>query len=144
MKQVRFIYEENGHGGGICEGQENESWPSYNDEYLEIIPLFLLRGTEPLKNWYAGNDVVEFEGDINISNGWIVYVTYSNGGTFQITHGYTKAIKAYEKREDAEKMVASIRNGGNGGVGYKPWDKPWEGHFSKLENVQMNLLAITD
>jgi len=140
MTAMRFIYEETRHGGGVCPGQEDSDWPDYEDEYIEIEPVCLLKGSEPLGRFYGGADAVELEGDENSSFGWVVYVRYSDGDTFSWTGGYTETIKAFDNNKSAEALAQSVRDGGSGGLGYKPW----EGYFSGLQSVEVRKLAIMD
>lgn len=81
-----IAYNESRSGGGISKGEENESWPSYDDENKEIYLSELMVVNEYLLN----GDTIDVDFDITDHIGkplYIVFVKYTTGGTFGCSHG---------------------------------------------------------
>lgn len=138
-----FVYQEESSGGEICEGQEDDDWPSYETTYSTINDLRLHSKTMNHygnnSRFWSGYDQVPYDGNpLEDKLAYIVYVVYSSGGTFGSSSGNIKAIKAFKNKEDALKIMQDIKNGGDGGLGYKPW----EGFFESLERIEMDYLPI--
>jgi len=122
-------------GGEVCEGQENEAWPSYEDteQAFDLIGIskenvtpyhqqFLVRipkstGQEP----WAQQGL------------WVVVVRYSDGGSFSSTNGYGFIEGVFVSKDEAETVAERLRKGGACRDGYNPW----EGYFASLIGVEV-------
>ncbi len=138
---VYLIYDESTHGGGVCSGQENEEWPSLEDEYNEFHPKGLrLKAPE----W---SETIEIDFDPAESEHlYVVVVRYSSGSTFGNTHGHWHIEGAYKSYEKAEKIERSISKDDGCYPSKKDYKNrgymPWVGHFESLEGVTVERLNI--
>jgi len=129
--KVYLLYEESSHGGEICAGQEEDAWPSYEDQYHEFTPKGL-RLEAP-----AWSETIEVDFDPKkLDHLYVVIVRYSSGDTFGTTLGNWHIIGAYKSFKKAEKIRISIDK--NKYKGYKPW----EGYFESLEGVTVERLDV--
>jgi len=129
-----LTYDESMSGGEICEGQENDPWPSHEDEYIEFS-LTRCNKTSHLAAWSKESVEVDFKPEVG-SNIWVVVVRYSKGGTFGRTNGAWNIIGIYKNAEEAKKVEASIHD--NSYSGYKCWS----GYFEELERVDVEQMTV--
>jgi hypothetical protein len=133
-----FRYHETRSGGEVCEGQENDSWPSYEYEYIDFLPVGLYKD-HPDYTFCHGlmNDEVngEFErGD----DAYIVIARYSDGDTFTHTNGYWVIIGVYKTADEAHDVSESINRREYDGMRHLPW----HGYFSSFENVDTHYMKV--
>jgi len=140
MTKLYLKYEEFTSGGGIVEGQENDSWPDYNDSYVhfEPISLHLERPDTTFPE--------EFEVDFEVEPGdelYLIIPRYGDGDTFSYTDGYwiiygatkdsTKAVEledaiVNDKIDDSlEALLPVHKDEGSRWGRYVPWG----GYFSR-------------
>lgn len=129
-----LTYDESRTGGAVCEGQENDPWPSYEDEYTEFT---LIRCNKESKNaaWAKESLETTFKPEVG-SKVWVVVVRYSTGGTFGTTNGAWTILGIYEHLDEAKKVEASVHD--NTYSGYKCW----VGYFESLECVEIESMTV--
>lgn len=147
--QLYLEYQERRSGGKVCAGQEDESWPSHEDEIIDFSPV-RLRLTRPEKF-----NIEEINTELELVKGDRVYLIiprYFDGGTFGRTCGYWNIWKVVKTIEEADKIQAYLENLTekeytliNTKKKYNDKDRiycPWFGYFSGLEQVQVRLMDI--
>lgn len=134
--ELWFKYNETRSGGGICEGQENDSWPSYEDEYIDFSPVGLYKERPDLV--YAHgllSDEVngEFErGD----DAYLVIVRYGNGNTFSSSNGNWYLVGVYKTADEAHKAQKSVEDGTS------KHKYVWTGYFESFESVDTHYMKV--
>lgn len=145
-------YEEYREGGQVCEGQENDAWPSYEDEFINFTPLKVF-STQPT-NCYTE----EFDISFKYKPGDTIYLViprYFSGGTFGRTCGYWKIYGAFKTRKAAEKLQKELEEENKSYIDDK-WQRrkgkatlknfeyrEWHGYFEGLENVEIHEMRLT-
>lgn len=141
--ELYLTYEEYRTGGEVCAGQENESWPSYEDEHVHFTPLKVYLESTDVPSWQKET----FTADADLKRGdtvHLVIVRYGDGGTFGMTYGYWKIMAAYTNYEDAVKLCKEIPSGewkelpGLGPSAYACW----EGYFSSFDGVDVHTFVV--
>ena len=129
-----LTYDESRSGGEVCEGQENDPWPCYEDENIDFS---LTRCNKESKNaaWAKESIEVTFQPKVG-STVWVVVVRYSTGGTFGRTNGAWTILGIYEHLDEAKKVEASVHD--NTYPGYKCW----VGYFEHLERVEVESMTV--
>jgi len=133
MSDLYVYYTEDRSGGEICEGDEDSSWPNYEDENIEFEVLEAR--SVPRQSWIK--EVVKI--DDNIKSGdevYIVVVRYYDGGTFGRTCGYFSFQFATKSYEQAEACERALRKGDASTFDCETF-MPWFGYFSGLEDVEI-------
>jgi len=136
MKNKVFVNYSEWHigGGEICAGQENDSWPSYEDNIRGFsVDSITLENVTP----YHKELAVVLPEKLPVGL-WVVVARYYDGGTFGSTSGYGSIEGVFETDVEAQEMEQKIRIGKAPGEGYKPW----AGYFSGLEDVEVHLVAL--
>ena len=130
-------YHESRSGGEICEGQENDPWPSHEDEFTEWSPTHLHK-TGDKAQWMREQIQVDFDPLVG-QDVWLVAVRYYTGGTFGRTCGCWSIIGVYEHQGQAEKVKAGIYD-----ESYMPacGYKCWVGYFEGLEDVEVHRMTV--
>jgi len=128
--KIFLSYSESSSGGGICAGQENNSFPDREDEHIEFTPLGL---------YYTKGDSQEtidinFDPTIKKDEVYMVVVRYYDGDTFGVTYGLWSIEGVFESQKEAENIKKSIEN--------KTYESPkgynvWDGYFAGLESVNI-------
>ncbi len=129
-------YHEGRSGGEICEGQENDSWPSHEDEEIDfsIVAVRLERG----EHWL----VEEIKTDFDVKVGDAIHVIvarYYDGDTFGRTCGMWKICEVCKTAEEADAIEEKLRHADNSDGKYS-W--PWFGYFSGLEDIQTHRVKV--
>jgi len=146
-------YENYVEGGEICEGQENDSWPSHEPKQYDS-------GIEKVTLARTGLDYDTF--DLVLPKDrtvWVVSVRYSTGDTFGSSHGHLAIAGVYATKDEAEYVAETIQlaeeENQKGRWGEKPkfdeatkarlkaWRQdtryfPWEGYFESIESVDVS------
>lgn len=118
-------------GGAICEGQENDPYPQFEDTYYSFSVESIT-----LKNVTPYHEEIEYAGPIE-SALWVVVVRYSDGGTFGLSCGYGSIEGVYATQEEAEVRRKELREGGKSITGFNVWD----GFFARLQDVEIHLVV---
>jgi hypothetical protein len=95
-------YENYVGGGEICEGQENDSWPSHEPKQVDS-------GIEKVTLARAGLDYDTF--DLVLPKDktvWVVSVKYSTGDTFGSSHGHLAIAGVYATKDEADYVAETI------------------------------------
>lgn len=134
MQDLYFSYRETKSGGEICEGEENDSWPNHEDEYIEwhLLKCVLEKPVWPYEIVRA---------DFKVETGdkiHAVCVRYTGGGSFITTHGNGTIEGVYRTIEEATTVEQSIYK--NTYEGYTPW----RGHFESLESCYVETMIVED
>jgi len=135
-------YNESRSGGEICEGQENDSWPSHEDENIDFDPEYLVLAAEDNRpDWVEEIKDIDFEPSKYVNKlVYLVIVRYYDGGTFGRTCGYWKIMLCTTKQKEALKLEKSIRDGSYQKGEYLEWN----GYFAGLEDVEIHSLEIKE
>jgi broad specificity phosphatase PhoE len=151
-------YENYVGGGEICEGQENDSWPSHEPKQVDS-------GIEKVTLARAGLDYDTF--DLVLPKDktvWVVSVKYSTGDTFGSSHGHLAIAGVYATKDEADYVAETIQltdqesNAGKWGrpeakfdeatkARLKAWRQdtqyfPWEGYFESIESVDVGSYEV--
>lgn len=156
---VNFLYDEISSGGEICKGDEGSSWPSYEPEYIELVPCAVTMdtGEYPLK---GGRVFIDFEPIV----GERIYITvarYTTGCTFGIIYGRVAILGGYKTKEEAldaatnkeyanelQEQYITANNREDFTLEYteKPSINyhPWVGYFERFESCEIYSSIIKD
>ena len=129
-----LTYDEHRYGGGIREGQEDESWPDHEDEDIEWN-LLKCKKSRDEKHWYQEVLDIDFFPEIG-STVHVVYVRYGTGGTFGHTNGAWTILGVYERLEDANKVKKSVDDDTYDGY------KCWQGYFESFESCEVESMTV--
>ena len=135
--ELTLCYDEEHSGGGICPGQENESWPDREDENWEITFLSLHRPDSKRLTRNHSDIYVGFDPK-GVDCVHLVVVTYGDGDTFGNSHGYRYVEGAYRTELEAVAVAESIRDDT-----YKGY-KAWKSYFGGYEGVDVVSMDIQD
>jgi len=141
-------------GGGIVEGQENDSYPNRETEYNdhEVHGVFS-EDAKDGRGWSRYNESVDVEFEpVTGAEVFLVVVTYSSGDTFGSSSGKVSIVGCYEEESQADSIASDIRADDNNTdhfgdnkkgkkerfTGYKPWT----GYFEGLEGVEVHRLCM--
>jgi len=125
-----LYYSETSFGGGVMAGQEDDEWPSYEDEVFNVEFLSLRRTKS--KNFSHDSETVytDFNPE-KVNRAYMVVVRYSNGDTFSHSVGNCYIEGVYKSIEKADKIAQSITN-----KKYKEYNA-WDCFFGGLEGVDV-------
>ena len=131
-------WTEDQRGGEIREGQENTSYPSYEDTYIDVYFGSVYVDEIP----YGPGEAVtiprsEFE-SFPESCVYVPIVRYRDGGTFSSTSGYVYVGGVFGTFAKAKERAKELESTGSSTSLYLPWT----GYFAKLENVSVECLQI--
>ena len=133
MMKLYLHYNESCHGGGISPGQEDEEWPSYEDEHTD---WYLTKCSLVKTNSWREEEVdVKFNtkaGDVI----YVVYVRYETGNSFGTSYGRWKILGVHSDLSDAQKELESINDGTH------PDKYVWTGYFESLEHCDIQAMVI--
>ncbi len=143
-RNIYIAYDESISGGEICAGQENDIWPSYEEQVVDLSLLYASL-TPPSDPHF---DIETIEPDANFEYAKCVYVVlvrYYDGDTFGSTTGLHKIMGVYADNKDAECIRDAIKgkyydSKQNRGSGYD--GNPWTGYFAGLESVDVVRLTL--
>ena len=133
--EIYLYYIEHEIRGEIREGQEDTSWPSREDSYIE---WHLKECRLSKKNSYYYERITL---DFSVQPGdaiYVVYVRYGDGGTFAYTHGYWTIVNVFKTRKEAEALQESIED-----KTYKGY-KCWEGYFPRFECCEVQPMVVEE
>lgn len=135
MDYLYFKYYERHYGGEICEGQENSSWPNHEDEEVEWS-LLTCHLNKP-EQWPYVSGELKFKITPKLNEElYVLYVRYTTGGSFMITHGVWHIVGVYRNRKKAERTKRMIENDRYSGY------TPWKGHFEYLESCEIESMSV--
>lgn len=134
MPHLWLTYHEEESGGEVCEGDEDDAYPSHEDT---IITWHLEQcHVEPVKHCYNMKKLeVDFEPIVG-SYVCVVYVRYGTGDTFGHTDGAWEIVGAYQNQDEAVSIKKSI------------CDNPdakhcaWTGYFESFESCGIELMEV--
>jgi hypothetical protein len=140
-RMLYLSYQETRSGGEICEGQENDPWPSHEDEDIEFYPTRINKTTDKAQ-WMKESIPIDFDA-LEGQDVWVVVVRYGTGGTFGHTNGAWQVMGAFEHQGQAEKLRTSINDDtyvaeNNYGCGYICW----KGYFESLQDVEVHKMTV--
>lgn len=134
-------------GGGICKGQEGESWPSYNDSYREYTygSAYKKESIEP-KKLFGSYESIEVEEEIFLAKGvYLAIAVYSDGGTFQTTRGYEEILGLFLDEKTAKEYLDFATDDEVENCSAVPDDyryRPWSGYFASLMEKKVIYLEV--
>lgn len=145
-------------GGGICEGQEDDSYPSRETEYKdhEVHGVYS-EDAKDGRGWSCYNESIDVEFDPTPGeNVWLVVVTYGDGDTFGSSSGNVCVVGCYNEEAHADSIASDIRADDRDAdrdyrrslkksrkerfTGYKAWT----GYFNSLEGVEVHRLCMDE
>lgn len=126
--------ESHREGGEICEGQEDQAYPSYEDEYCQI-DVTGVRKDKPKTGEYTTADNHTDQIDIG-KLAYVVVVKYTTGNTFGCSHGHLTIPEIHDSRGKAQEIADQIEN-----RKYKGYS-PWCGYFEDLESVDVESFIV--
>jgi hypothetical protein len=129
-----LTYDERRCGGGICDGQEDDDWPSHEDEDVEWR-LRECRNTRDEKHWYQEQVEIDFSANVG-STVWVVYVRYGTGCTFGHINGAWTILGVYEHQGQAEKVKQSVHDDTYENC------KCWQGYFENFESCEVESMVV--
>jgi len=127
-------YTEHRSGGEVCAGDEDNPWPSYEDEYVHFSPTWVYASRD-----HAPYLVEQFDVTGRVKPGdkvHLVIVRYFDGCTFGRTCGLWKIAGAFASEADAKALEKSILD--RTYDGYRPWD----GYFSGFESCGVHTFIV--
>ena len=131
-----MTYHESKTGGDICEGDENSSWPNYEDEHIEwyLTGCYLDKDVTP---WRREQVEVDFEPAVG-QEVWAVYVNYNTGGSFGCTKGACSILSVHDTKEKAEAVKKLVYEDDTytPACGYRVWVGYFESfNFCEIESL---------
>lgn len=135
--ELILCYEEQIEGGEICEGQENDSWPSRKDSYHYVL-LYSLHRPRSKHLSYDRKIIYSKFNPAKLKHVSLVVVRYGDGDTFGTSHGNCYIEGVYKTSDEADKVVDSIIK--NEYKGYKAWDQ----YFGGLEDCYVVSMKVED
>lgn len=133
-------YSEYRSGGEICEGQENDAWPDYEDKFIQWELIHCRLNRHKREHRYEEVDV-PFE----VKKGdtvYVVYVRYKTGGTFGSTLGAWEIVKVFNNLDEAESLERSIIDGSY--EKQKGIYVPWRGYFERFERCDIQYMTVEE
>jgi hypothetical protein len=142
-------------GGGICEGEEDDAYPSREPEEKdhEVHGVYSCDAKDG-RGWSRYNESIDvgFE-PVTGAEVFLVVVTYGTGDTFGHSSGNVSIVGCYEEEAHSDSIAADIRfdddNSRYGEMkkgrkerfsGYKAWT----GYFESLEGVEVHRLRLDE
>jgi hypothetical protein len=125
---------ENRTGGNICKGQENDDWPSHDDECVE----FNIDGVRATPDHWVETKEVYFDPKEYIGKMvYILTVRYDTGNTFGRTLNDWKIVACSTDGEELTKLKKAIeKDPENGGDLSKYIDyRSWVGYFERFRSA---------
>lgn len=140
MTELYIYYSDYTSGGEVCEGQENDDWPNYEDEFHE----FNLLGVSLQKDlsWFKDTQDVDW----NLGNGsevFILVARYSSGCTFGSSYGHFNICGVFSSEEDLIKYQKFLESDEELYKGRHIY-RPWVGHFENLEGFETHRCIVGD
>jgi hypothetical protein len=124
-------------GGEVCEGQENDSWPSYEDAYEEHHFECIRRSLPKDKLWKSQFEYMKVDHKLYVADTlYLATIEYADGGTFGRTLGYRHFVGLYATRTEAEEAINNAKNEN----GYMPWT----GYFASHIDDHIDALKVED
>lgn len=119
---LHLIYTESRSGGQVCDGDEGESWPNFEDENID----WNASGVSLTTQQYDGKLVADFNPQVG-QKVYIPFVRYYDGGTC----GYWAVWEAFMDKYAAEENLKKVLN--------KKWPQhwpypSWTGYFGGLQD----------
>lgn len=135
---VTILTSETSHGGGICEGDEDSSWPSHETVYYEVTIKGCFVGKVPSGWLNYSREIVEVPRSL-IENMKFHYflvpvVTYSDGDTFGSSSGHKAFLGAFTEMKDAQHCLDHKDD--------EEGCKAWTGYFNRVENCCVEIVNI--
>ena len=136
MAKIYVVFDESTEGGAICEGEENSSWPSHEDNYVHVTFKALYRNPPTDRFFYDSFEVADELLQENALH--LAVVRYFSGGTFGNTCGYFYIVGAFKTSTDAEVAIKKTLESKD------PVNYPWNGYFSGYEDDEIHVLNVFD
>ena len=138
--KLYLLYRESRSGGEVCEGQEDEAWPNYEDKTIEWDLLHCKLSRHEREHSYEEIDV-PFE----VKKGdtvYVVYVRYKTGGTFGRILGAWVIVGVFNSLDEAAALERSIND--------RSYEKrkgiyvPWRGYFERFESCDIEYMTVKE
>lgn len=138
------LWSETASGGERCEGQENDSWPNHEPEYIDAYFKGVYIGAVPpsgKNSWSEKSEAVTvpktaFEAEPR-TQVYAVIARYSDGSTFGSSHGHVYVGGVYGSYERAQEKVKELE-----AIVDVDYSIPWHGYFSSLESIGVETFQI--
>ena len=141
-KRLYLKYDESRSGGGICESQENESWPYRNHEYIEVSFTSLHRNPPEGQFFY---DSFEVSDELyNADQVYMAVVRYTDGDTFGHTCGYWSVEGIFGSRREAERLLTKLEEDAGKPFTLGKYTKAWHGYFTRFERTQIETIEVLE
>lgn len=143
-----FLYihfKQYSEGGEVCQGQENDAYPSREPIYHSYTYDYAKRSNTTGKDvWSCGIQTVKVTPEVFSSNKvFLAIVVYQDGGTFVTSHGHHEILGGYATRKEAEDVLALVNEEGIDITGHDGYCQ-WAGYFNRLEDKIVQKLDIED
>jgi hypothetical protein len=138
--KLYLLYSEYRSGGEICEGQEDDQWPNYEDVYVEWDLLHC-----KLSRHERERNCEEVDVPFEVKRGdtvYVVYVRYGTGGTFGHTVGAWNIVGVYNNLDEAAALESSINDGSY--EKRKGIYVPWTGYFGCFESCDIKYMTVKE
>ena len=139
-RDIFISYTKSSYGGNVREGQEDQSYPNYEDTHSEtsIQGIFSKRDKHS-HSWdsYCDNLDCSFEPKPGM-NVWLVSVNYDTGSTFGRTLGLTCFVGVYDSEEEAEEVASAIASDQYRGYA------AWKGYFDHYNFTEIEKFVVDE
>jgi hypothetical protein len=127
-------------GGGICEGQEDDSYPNHEPEHKEHEVLGIFTSDSNDRGWSTYSERLDVEFEPTPGNtAFLVVVTYQTGCTFGYSTGNVSIVDVFDSEEEADKTARAIREGTFPGQHHD-----WTGYFESLEGIDVQRFVLDE
>ena len=137
MATLYLTYSEQKSGGEVCQGQESDNYPMYEDTCVDwsLLKCYKTKDPKDFSRWQSEQVEVGFDPAVG-SDVYVVYVRYQTGGSFSTTHGAWAIVGVYQTGEEAKQIRQSITD--KTFEGYTPW----EGYFQHLQGTGIEYMQV--
>lgn len=139
-KRLYLVYDEHRSGGGIREGEEDDPWPSREDEYIEVHFKALYRQPPSDRFFY---DSFEVSDEVyNAEKVHMAVVRYGDGDTFGRSNGHWSVEGIFLTLSEAEKTLAELEKDAGKPYTIGKYNKNWHGYFASFEGTQVEIMTV--
>ncbi len=142
-RNVYIAYQESYSGGEICDGQENDYWPSHEDTVIDLMLLYATVSRPPERTPNFDIESIDSQlADKDLKTVYAVLVRYYDGDTFGSTRGYHKFVGVFDNRKEAEQKRDAFKGAYNDDNQRRYDGNSWTGYFAGLESCEVEELEV--